>query len=179
MSCFCLFFSSSFFFFETGDVGGYAVSRWSGAGQQSGHQRPAEVCDGECSWCLSLGAGRSYRQGLSCPTIKTHRGRLRLQRRDKYTLSDTLANTHTREHAEAKQAHEHKQQCRRRNGSSTKHIMPFLQTNHGSVLSFSPLIFFLLPNLSQKRPFSFLKVALSVLEIISILHQKQHVFTVK
>lgn len=56
-------------------VGGCTVCLWSGAGQQSGHQRAAEVCDGECSWCLGLGAGHSYRQGLSCPTIKTHTGK--------------------------------------------------------------------------------------------------------
>lgn len=78
VSCFCLFFFFFLFFFLLEMVGGYAVSLWSGAGQQSGHQRAAEVCDGECSWCLSLCAGQSYRQGLSCPTIKTHRGRRRL-----------------------------------------------------------------------------------------------------
>lgn len=113
MSCFCLFF------FTQDGWWIYAVSLWSGAGQQGGHQKPAEVCDGECSWCLSLGAGQSYRQGLSCPTIKTHRGRQSLQRLDKYTLSHTQTNTHTHEHT-GKQAHEQKQQWPLKIVSSTK-----------------------------------------------------------
>lgn len=44
---------------------GDTESLWSWAGQQCRHQRLAEVCDGECSWCL--GAGQSDRKGFPLP----------------------------------------------------------------------------------------------------------------
>lgn len=64
VSCFCLFIV---FYFLLEIFGGFTASLWSGAGQQSGHQRQAEVCDGECSWCLSLCAGQSYSRASAAP----------------------------------------------------------------------------------------------------------------
>lgn len=134
-------------------VGGCTVFLWSGAGQQSRHQRPVEVCDGECSWCLSLFAGQSYRQGLSCPTIKTHRGRQCLQRPDKYRRSVICSQIHTLMNAN----HTNTKQCPLKIICTNQNITQFLQADHEITLVLCFFFIFLLPNFCVSWIFFFLK----------------------
>lgn len=106
-------------------VGGRTESLCLQAQRQSRLQRPAEVCDGECSWCLSLSVGHSYRQGLSCFTIKTQRGQ-RGPSKAKHTHTLTSQSIHA-----ATQTAMFSENYRLHQS-----IMQFLQTNQDPLLCF-------------------------------------------